>query len=289
MYKRSAGEKIFNVANIALLTCVLFCTLYPFYYVVIASISNGSEVVRGNVVFRPIGVNFNAYRMIPTIQYFGTSYLNTLFYTVFGALASMTTMSMGAYALSRRRLHGRRVIGVLISFTMWFHAGVIPFYLNMDSLGLLDSRLGIIFGFAVNAFYVILLRSYFEGIPVELEEAARIDGMNNFGTFVYIMLPVAMPALATVGLYCVVDRWNGYFYAMILLKDMYKMPLQVLLKKLIVELNVLATVDTSGSFDFTRESMVYAIVVVSILPVVAVYPLAQRFLVKGMTLGAVKG
>lgn len=289
MYKRSAGEKVFNWVNIALLSCVLFCTLYPFYYVLIASISDGSEVVRGNVLFWPIGIRADAYRMIPTIQYFGSSYLNTLFYTFFGALASMTTMTMGSYALSRRRLHGRRVIGILISFTMWFNAGVIPFYLNMDSLGLLDSRLGIIFGFAVNAFYVILLRSYFEGIPVELEEAARIDGMNNFGTFVSIMLPVAVPALATVGLYCVVDRWNGYFFAMILLKDMHKMPLQVLLKKLIVELNVLATVDNSGGYDFTRESMVYAIVVVSILPVTAVYPLAQRFLVKGMTLGAVKG
>lgn len=289
MMKRSLGEKAFNLINIIVLSLVLLVTLYPFYYTVIASVSEGSQVVRGNVVLWPKGFSLKSYRMIPTIQYFGSSYLNTIFYTFFGACASMVTMCMGAYALSRKRLIGRRALGVLISFTMWFNAGVIPFYLNMDSLHLLDSRMGIIFGFAINAFYVIILRSYFEGIPIELEEAARIDGMGNFGTFAQIMLPVSVPVLATIGLYCIVDRWNGYFYAMILLKDMNKMPLQVLLKKLIVELQVLSTVDSSGGFDFTRESMVYAIVVVSILPVIVAYPFAQRFFIKGMTVGAVKG
>lgn len=226
--------------------------------------------------------------MISTIDHFWASYGNTLFYTFFGTLASLAIMSMGAYALSRRRLKGRRVIGMMISFTMWFNAGIIPFYLNMDDLNLLDSRLGIIFGFACSAFYIIIMRSYFEGLPQELEESAKIDGLSNFGIFLRIMLPLSTPMLATITLYCAVDRWNGYFWAMIMLKDIDKIPLQVLLKKLIVENQVLASVD-NGGVNYAREGMIYAIVIVAILPIILFYPFVQRFFVKGLTVGAVKG
>jgi len=198
-------------------------------------------------------------------------------------------MTMGAYALSRKRLRGRRFIGVAISFTMWFNAGIIPFYLNLDSLHLLNSRFGIIFAFACSAFYIIIMRSFFENLPIELEEAAKIDGMSNFGIFTRIALPLSTPVLATVTLYCAVDRWNGYFWAMIILKDIKLIPLQVLLKKLIIERDVLSSIDTGGSFDFTRETLIYAIVIVAITPIIAAYPFAQRYFVKGLTVGAVKG
>jgi len=289
IYKRSLGEKIFNVFNIIILFLVLLFTLYPFYYIFIASISEGSQVVRGNVVLWPIGLTFRAYELIPTIDNFFTAYGNTFYYTFFGALTSMIFMTMGAYALSRKRLLGRKFINMMISFTMWFNAGIIPFYLNMKSLNLLNTRAGIIFGFACNAFYIIVLRSYFEGVPIELEEAAKVDGMTNFGTFIKVILPVSTPVLATIGLYCVVDRWNGYFWAMILLKDIKLVPLQVLLKKLIIEKNVLATIDSGTTFDFTRETLIYAIIVLAIIPVLFAYPFAQRYFVKGITLGAVKG
>jgi putative aldouronate transport system permease protein len=285
----SAGEKIFNVFNIVLLSLVFVATVYPFYYTFIASISEGSEVVKGTVFFAPRGLTFRAYQLIPTIDYFFNSFGNTLFYTFFGASASMAIMTMGSYALSRKHLRGRKIINIMISFTMWFNAGIIPFYLNMDSLGLLNSRFGIIFGFACSAFYIIIMRSFFENLPVELEEAAKIDGMSNFGIFAKIALPLSTPVLATVTLYCAVDRWNGYFWAMILLKDIKLIPLQVLLKKLIIERDVLSSIDMGGSFDFTRETLIYAIVVVAILPVLAAYPFAQRYFVKGLTVGAVKG
>ena len=124
---------------------------------------------------------------------------------------------------------------------------------------------------------------------MELEESAKLDGLSNFRIFLQIMLPLAKPMLATITLYCAIDRWNGYFWAMILLKDINKIPLQVLLKKLIVENKMLASIDMGGAFDFTRETLVYAIVVIAILPMIAVYPFVQRFFVKGMTVGAVKG
>lgn len=289
MLKRTRSEKIFNVFNILLLFLVMLATLYPFYYVFIASISEGTQVIRGNVVFYPVGVTLKAYGLIGTIANFWSSYANTVFYTVFGTLASLCIMTMGAYSLSRRRLRGRRLIGLLISFTMWFSAGIIPFYLNMDSLNLLNNRAGIIFGFACSAFYIIIMRSYFESLPEELEESAKIDGLSNFRIFLQIMLPLSKPMLATVGLYCMVDRWNGYFWAMIMLKDVNKIPLQVLLKKLIIENKVLTSIDMGGAFDFTRETLIYAIVIIAILPMIAVYPFIQRFFVKGLTVGAVKG
>jgi len=287
---KSVSEKIFDVLNAIILSLVMLTALFPFYYTFIASISEGSQVVAGNVVFLPIHITLKAYKLIPTLNYFFSSFGNTIFYTIFGALTSMIFMTMGAYALSRKRLKGRKFLNIFISFTMWFNAGMIPFYLNMDSLHLLNSRAGIIFGFACNAFYIIILRSYFEGIPIELEEAAKIDGMSNFGIFIKIILPISTPVLATIGLYCAVDRWNGYFWAMIMLKDMNLVPLQLLLKKLIIEKDLLASMDSGGaSFDFTRETLVYAIIIVSVIPMIVVYPFVQKYFVKGLTIGSVKG
>lgn len=172
---------------------------------------------------------------------------------------------------------------------MWFKAGIIPFYINMDSLNLVNTRIGILFGFACNAFYIIIMRTYFEGIPAELEESAKLDGLNNFGIFRKIMMPLSKPMFATIALYCAIDRWNGYFWSMILLKDEKKVPLQVLLKKIIIENKIMSAIDSANGFDFTRETLVYAIIVVAIIPIIAVYPFIQKYFVKGLTVGAVKG
>lgn len=286
--KRTKGEKIFNVFNIVILTLVMLVTLYPFYYTLIASISSGENVVAGNVIFLPKDVTLEAYKMIPTIDNFFIAYLNTIYLTVGGVVLGLVTMSMGAYALSRPYLKGRRLVGLMISFTMWFSAGMIPFYLNLDYMNLVNSRMGVILAFLCTPFYIIILRSYFETIPSELEEAAKIDGLGHFGIFRQIMIPLAKPSLFTIGLYCAVDRWNGYFWSMILLKDEDLVPVQVVLKKLIVE-NQAATEADGGLLNMTRETLVYAIVVVVIIPIIAVYPFIQRYFIKGMTVGAVKG
>ena len=287
-YKRTKGEKIFNIFNIILLSCVVVITLYPFYYTVIASLSRGDDLVAGRVIFWPVHPSLKAYQLIPSINNFFVSYGNTIFYTLVGMVLGVLVMSMGAYALSRKYLKGRRFIALMISLTMWFSAGMIPFYLNMDSLGLVNSRWGIIFAFLCSPFYIIILRTYFESIPQEMEEAAKIDGLGHFGTFWRIMLPLAKPSLLTVALYVAIDRWNGYFWAMILLKDEKLVPVQVVLKKLIVE-NQAASAADGGLMDMSRESLVYAIVVVVIIPIVAVYPFIQKYFIKGMMVGAVKG
>lgn len=283
----SWAERIFTIVNGVLLSGIVLFTLYPLYYVLIASISEGSQIIQGNVVFWPKGFTLEAYKSIPEIGYFWSSYGNTLFITFFGALASLVVMSMGAYALSRKRLKGRRFLGIFISFTLWFNAGMIPVYMNMDDLNLMDSRTGIIIGFLCNAFYIIIMRTYFEGLPIELEESGKLDGLSNFRIFLQIMLPLSKPMLATIALYCIVDRWNSYLWSMILLQDPKKVPLQVLLKKLIIENKVLAEVGSGGAN--TTETLIYAVIVVSIIPVIVVYPFVQKFFVKGLTIGAVKG
>jgi putative aldouronate transport system permease protein len=244
--------------------------------------------VAGNVLLWPVNPNLDAYAMIPSIKNFFISYGNTLFYTSVGTILGVSVMSMGSYALSRSYLKGRRLIGMMISFTMWFSAGMIPFYLNINNLHLDNSRWGIILAFLCTPFYIIILRSNFESIPIELEEAAKIDGWGHFGIFLRIMMPLSKPSILAVAMYVAVDRWNGYFWAMILLKDEKLVPIQVILKKLIVENQVAGAAD-GGLMDMSRESLIYAIVIVVIVPIIAVYPFVQKYFSKGMMVGAVKG
>ena len=288
MIKRTKGEKIFNIINVFILSLVMLATLYPFYYTLIASFSTGEEIVAGNVILVPKGFTLEAYQLIPTIKNFFNAYLNTIYLTAGGVVFGLAAMSMGAYALSRPYLKGRRAVSLMISFTMWFSAGMIPFYLNIDSLNLVNSRMGVILAFLCTPFYIIILRSYFESLPADLEEAAKIDGLGNFGIFRKIMAPLAKPCLFTIGLYCAVDRWNGYFWSMILLKEEELAPVQVILKKIIVQ-NQAATAADGGLINMNRETLVYAIVIVVIIPIIAVYPFVQRYFIKGMTVGAVKG
>lgn len=280
---------LFDAINYVLLAMLLVVTLYPFYYVLIASVSNGSQVMRGNVLWVPVEFTLAAYGGLSGVNHFWTSYGNTVFYTVAGMLVSMFVMSLGAYSLSRARLKGRKIFNFFISFTLWFNAGTIPIYLNIDSLGLLNTRAGLILGFAVNAFYIIIMRTAFEGVPIELEEAARVDGMRDWGIYSVIMLPVVKPMLATVALYCAIDRWNGYFWAMILINDVKKAPLQVLLKKLIVDNDIAISMGTGSELNFIQTTIIYAIIIVAVLPMIVVYPFIQKYFVKGLTVGAVKG
>ncbi|MDB5802097.1 MAG: sugar transporter permease, partial [Rhodocyclales bacterium] len=230
----SRNDRWFGRANAALLLLFVLTTLYPIIYVISVSISTGTSVTTGRVFLFPVDIDFSAYKRVFQDHLFWTSYANTFFYTIFGTLTSLIFIIPGAYALSKKRLRGRRVIGFFIAFTMWFQAGMIPFYLNMRDLGLLDSRLGILIGFACNAFNLILMRNYFESISPSFEEAARMDGANDLQILWKVFIPLSKPALATVALLCAISRWNGYFWSMILLRTEDKIPLQVYLKKTII-------------------------------------------------------
>ncbi|RJE78634.1 carbohydrate ABC transporter permease [Paracoccus sp. JM45] len=285
----SRGDKLFVIINMILLGLFTISTLYPFIYITSLSMSSGFEARAGNVILTPMGFTLEAYKRVLSEPMFWISYKNTLIYTVLGTLTSLAFIIPGAYALSRPQLYGRRFWNLAVAFTMWFHAGMIPFFLNMRDLNLLDSYFGIIIGFAVNGFNIILLRNFFEGIPQSFEEAARMDGANEFQVLWKVFVPLSKPAIATVALFCIVSRWNGFFWAMILLQDESKIPLQVYLRQIIVELSddeEFANTLMSAGYSF--ETVSAAIIVCSIIPILLIYPFLQKYFNKGILLGGVK-
>lgn len=285
----SRGDKAFVVLNIVLIGMFALSALYPFIYITSLSMSSGFEARAGNVILTPVGFTIDAYKRVLSEPLFWISYKNTFIYTIFGTLMSLAFIIPGAYALSRPQLYGRRFWNLMVAFTMWFHAGMIPFFLNMRDLGLLDSYFGIIIGFAVNGFNIILLRNFFEGIPQSFEEAARMDGANEFQVLWKVFMPLSKPAIATVALFCIVSRWNGFFWAMVLLQDEDKIPLQVYLRKVIAELSddeEFANTLLTSAYSF--ETVSAAIIVCSIIPILLIYPFLQKYFNKGIMLGGVK-
>ena len=193
----SRGDIIFGRINVALMLVFVASTLYPFLYILAVSISSGEAVTAGTVVLWPSDVTFAAYREVLGDRKFWIAYANTFFYAIAGTLMSLAIIVPGAYALSKPRLKGRRIFNFLIAFTLWFHAGMIPFFLNIRDLGLLDSRFGIVIAFACNAFNVILLRNAFEQLPSDYEDAARIDGANDFQLLRMVHIPLAIPTITS--------------------------------------------------------------------------------------------
>lgn len=288
--KRMTGERVFEFVNTTILTLFGIACLYPLVYVAACSISNGAAVDAGKVLLIPKGINFEAYKQVIWDKQFWTSYGNTLYYTVLGSLFSMLISTPAAYALSKKRFRSRKLINILLTFTMWFTPGFIPLYLNYTSLGVVNSRFMMVVSFGVTAFYIILLRNYFEAVPLELEESAQMDGASDFVTFWQIYLPLSKPAMATVWLYYAMSRWNGYFWSTILLKDMSKIPLQVYLKqKIIDQALVLEAAGAIAGQQYSYTTIIYALVICSLIPVLILFPYIQKYFTKGVMVGAVKG
>ncbi|MGR3592372.1 MAG: carbohydrate ABC transporter permease [Limimaricola soesokkakensis] len=285
----SRGDKWFVIANMVLVGLFTISTLYPFIYIAAVSFSSGFAAAAGTVVLAPVEFTLAAYERVLSEPQFWSSYANTFIYTFGGTAVSLLIIIPGAYALSRPQLIGRRFWNLFVAFTMWFNAGLIPFFLNMRDLSLLDSYFGIIIGFALNAFNIILLRNFFESIPSSFEEAARMDGANEFQVLWKVYVPLSKPAIATITLFCIVARWNGFFWAMVLLQSEDKIPLQVYLRQLIAELSDDEEF-TSTLIDaaYSVETVTAAIIVCSIIPVLLIYPWVQKYFNKGILLGGVK-
>lgn len=287
MERMSKSEVIFKAISYILIGAFAIMTLYPLIYAFSASISGKIAYEAGQVVLLPKNINFQVYHLIYMDKGFWISYINTLFYTVFGTAWSMIISTTGAYALSKRRLLFRRQFNFWVVFTMWFNAGMIPMYLNYVGMGVAN-RWGVIVAFGVQAYNVILLRNYFEGVPKEIEEAAIIDGANEFQIFRRIYLPMSKAALATVTLFYATSRWNGYFWSRMLLTDPMELPLQVYMRILVENYQKMFD-DMPINLPYASDSYIYAILVCSIIPVLIVYPYIQKYFVKGVNLGGVKG
>lgn len=289
--KVEKGELAFEVLAFILCILIIIISVYPLYYILICSVSKPYDVQMGNVLFLPKGMNWESYKEAFNIKGLWMAYGNTVFYTFFGVIVSMVFTTTMAYALSKKRLVFRKGFTLMVMITMWFNAGIIPFYLTLRNYNMLDQRGTILIAFALNAYNLIIMRSFFENVPESLEEAAFIDGASNIRTFLSIYLPLSKPALVTVCTFYAVTRWNGYFWAMNILTDDSKIPLQVMLKKLLVD-----RVANAGSAEIVTASsltspttVIYAVIVIAIVPMLVAYPYIQKYFKSGATLGAVKG
>ena len=289
------SNKVFDVINIVLMLIILLVCFYPLYYIVIASFSK-------NVVgtyFWPNDFNISGYKFIFAEPDVWIGYGNTIFYTVVGVLASLAITLPLAYSLSRKDLVGRNIVMGFIMVTMFVSGGLIPGYLNIYNMGLLNTRTAIILTGLTSTYNIVVARTFFAStIPGELLDAAKIDGCGNGRFFVGIVLPLSKPICAVLALYFGVGRWNSYFTEMIYLRDESKYPLGLFLRRLLWEIKAMqtmiedGTVAVSESFTETVQMatvMQYCLIVVSTVPMLIIYPFLQKYFAKGVMIGSVKG
>lgn len=288
--KPTKSERAFDIVNTIIMITVVIICLYPLWYVLVASLSDGNLVSQGKVTLWIKGFNVDAYKKALATPYMGSAYANTVFYSFAGVALSMIFTALGAYPLSKKRLRGRKILTIFITFTMWFNAGLMPTFITYRAYGLLDTRLGVLASGLVSTFYVMIMRNSFEAVPDALEESMKLDGASDFKVFWHIYLPLSVPTLMTLTLYYFVQRWNTYFWPMIILQTEELVPLQVILKKLVVEMSGLyENLTESDVTKISKENMVYATMTLAVVPMLVLYPFIQRFFVKGITVGAVKG
>jgi putative aldouronate transport system permease protein len=286
MKRLDRSELIFKILAYVLVTLFAISTLYPFIYSISMAISSEAAVEQRRVILWPVDIQFDAVLALiigERAKSFWVAYTNTLFYTFYGTMFSMVISIFAAYALSKSNLLFKRQIGFLIVFTMWFSAGLIPTYINYREL-LVNNRWGIIYGFGAQAFNILLLRNYFNGISKEIEEAAIIDGANEFQILGSIYLPMSKSALATITLFYALNRWNGYFWNMRLVQST-EHPLQVILRGIT---EAASDTDMIYNYPYSLYSLAYAAIILSIIPIIVVYPYLQKYFAKGVNVGGVK-
>lgn len=290
--KKSGLERTFDICLYAVLSILVLITLYPLIFVAFASISDAAYVVsHKGVLWRPVGINFEAYKSVFANKAIWSGYKNTLFIIVFGVILNLFMTSLGAYVLSRKNVMLNKPIMIFIIITMFFNGGLIPFYLIVKGVGLLDTLWAPIVPFAINTFNLIILRTSFQSIPESLEEAAKIDGANHFVILFRIILPLSMPIMAVMTLYYAVDKWNGWFYSSIFISDRDLFPLQLVIREILIANSTEGMSSGGSGNDLYQigETIKYATIMVSTLPILMVYPYLQRYFVKGVMVGSIKG
>lgn len=295
--RMTKGDVVFTICNYIFITLAVVITLYPLVYVLSASISEPTKVNSGEMWLWPVDITFAGYRRVFNNPDIWSGYANTIFYTVFGTLVNLVLTIPCAYALAKKHLPFKKGISFIILFTMFFSGGLIPLYMLVDTLHLLDTVWAVVLPTAASAYNIIISRTFMETtIPEGLEEAAEIDGCDPFRTFFKIILPLSAPIIAVMALFYGVGHWNSYFNEMIFLTDRSKLPLQVILREIIVVTQINTSGQTTNMEAQTAAEMQqlagiikYAVMIVSSLPIIIVYPFLQRFFVKGVMIGSIKG
>jgi len=283
-------NKLFQIFNYTFFILLGVVTLYPFWYTLIGSIISYSEFAQSVVLLFPKKITFSAYVKIFSDNIVPNAYMVTIFTSVIGTFLSLLFTTMAAYVFSRRVFPGRNIIFLLIIFTMLFQGGLIPLFIILSKYGLINSIWVYIFPKLINVFYLIIMKTNFEGIPVSLEEAAKIDGCSDMSILLKIFIPVSLPILATIGLFYMVDKWNDLFTGIFFISDSKKRNLQVLIFDMInsTESADLSVSDGSGG-ALVAEQLKLASIMVATLPIAMIYPFIQKYFVKGVMIGSVKG
>ncbi|MBU5344590.1 carbohydrate ABC transporter permease [Paenibacillus sp. FSL W8-0187] len=294
MQIETRGDRIFNVINYTILILVTIIVMYPLVFVLSASFSDPQAVLRGEMLLWPKGVNLNSYVKIFQNKDIISGFTNTLVYTSLGTFINLTMTILAAYPLSRKDFVGRNAIMALLVFTMFFSGGLIPTYLLIKNLGMLNTLWVMIIPNAVSIWNIIIMRTFFQqSIPGELQEAATIDGCSNIKILTRIILPLSMPIIAVTILFYAVGHWNAFFNALLYLSDKDKFPLQLILREILIQgqTNDMVKMSTESAIKQQREveGIKYAVLVVANIPVLALYPFLQRYFVKGVMIGAIKG
>ena len=287
----SMGSYAFRGINAMIMVCIAMIMLYPFLYVVFASISDPNSLIRHRgILWKPYGVQLDAYSLVLNNPNIAMGYLNTVFYVVLGTVINMAMTILSAFVLARRNFLLRKPLTLMALVTMYFSGGMIPLYLQVNRLGLLNSVWALLLPTAMSTYNLIIMRTAFSNIPAELEESAFLDGANEWVILFRIVVPLSMATLAVMVLFYSVNIWNGWFNAMIYLQDRKLFPLQLILREILIANDTSSmTVGMTGDKVPLAESVKYATIVVATLPVLCIYPFLQKYFVKGVMIGALKG
>ncbi|MDO5416830.1 MAG: carbohydrate ABC transporter permease [Lachnospiraceae bacterium] len=286
---QSTASKMFSIFNYTVLALIGFIMFYPMFYVFIVSISSAEYINQGLVTFFPRGINFEAYKRVFQNDAIWIGYKNTFLYTGLGTLINVMMTAMCAYPLSRKEFYGRGPLTVLITVTMFINGGMIPLYLVVNGVHIINTMWAVILPSAISTYNMIVMRTSFSSIPDSLIESAHLDGANDIQILSKIILPLSKPILATMVLFYAVSHWNSYFPAMLYLNDQSKYPVQVIMRDIVIEGDLAQGGDMSGMMNVISTNYKYAVIIISIIPILMIYPFLQKYFTKGVMVGAVKG
>ncbi len=298
--RKSIKSRIFDIFNVTGLLIFSAIMLYPLLYVLSVSISDSQAVTYGEVFLWPVGFDLTAYRITVMNPDIWNAYKNTIIYVILGTLATLVFTTMAAYSLSRKELYGRTGIMLFFTITMFFSGGMIPSYILISKLNMIDTIWVMTIPMAVGAWNIIIFRTNFQGLPTELIEAAQIDGARHFLIYRSVVIPLSKPIIATIGLFTVVAKWNDFFTALLYINDIKMIPLQNYLRSLIVNaqfesqnmeesLDIITSAGSGKNVSGLMESIKMAAIIVSLGPILMAYPFVQKYFVKGVLVGSVKG
>lgn len=287
--RTSPSVKVFQVVNSIFLAFLGAICVYPMWHALVASLSDPSKMIMHmGILLKPLGLSLSAYQQVFSNPNIITGYRNTIVILVVGVVSSMVMTSLGAYVLSRKKLMWKNLMMMVIMFTMFFSGGMIPFYMNLKELHLTNSLLGLVIPFMISTYNMIILRTAFSSVPDSLVEAAQMDGASHLMILLRVVFPLSKATLAVLVLYYGVEKWNAWFWASCIIRDRELLPLQVILREILLSSTQSMQMGTSGDMEAIGITIRYATIIVATLPILCIYPFIQKYFAKGVMVGAVK-